>query len=316
MYKAPSITFSCSTQRPYIFHSLSHFPGFFYSKTLPKSGPYFPSLWCFSHLFTSFPIKTSLGKVTQYHISRPRSDFQPSSNWTNQSLPSHGNSSSKHTTLPWFFCFVDLSLFYFEGFFSILCPANIDVPGLRLFSTLLTTPIDVITSQILNSVTMVWLSFTLSLHATALEGEVFGEVCGSWGLYTSEWMDRDSPSEGFMGVAACSCLSKLQHMKILQEDPHQVPAPYYWISQPPELWGLKLTLFPNAQVCSAVLQVESKRRQLPTPSITQAHRQLPARCFPPLCPGEFSFNTPKWESGFPSHLKPTLPQGFLIPGNS
>lgn len=202
MYKAPSITFSCSTQRPYIFRSLSHFPGFFHSKTLPKSGPYFPSLWCFSHLFTSLPIKTSLGKVTQYHISRPRSDFQPSSNWTNQSLPSHGISSSKHTTLPWFFCFVDLSWFYFEGFSSILCPPNIDVPGLRLFSTLLTTHIDVITSQILNSVTMVWLCFILSLHETALEAEVFGEVCGSRGLYASEWMDIDSSSKEWLFVLA------------------------------------------------------------------------------------------------------------------
>lgn len=41
----------------------------------------------------------------------------------------------------------------------------------------------------------------------------------------SEWMDRDSSAEGFMGVAVCSCLSKLQHMKILQESPHQVNLP-------------------------------------------------------------------------------------------
>lgn len=188
------------------------------------------------------------------------------------------------------------------------------------FSTLLTTPIDVITFQILNSVTMVWLCFTLSLHGMTLEGEVFGEVCVSWGLYPSEWMDRDSSTEGFMGVTACSCLSNLQHMKILQEGPQQVRAPYYWISQPPELSGLKLTLNPNIQVCRAVLEVESKLRQSPTPSITQIHWLLIGSSLLDVsrhwCPGEFSFNTSRWESGSPSHLKPVPPQGFLIPGNS
>lgn len=177
-----------------------------------------------------------------------------------------------------------------------------------------------ITFQILNSVTIVWSCFTLSLHGAALEGEVFGEVCVPWGLYPSEWMDGDSSTEGCMGVAACSCLSKLQHMKILQEGPHQVPAPYYWISQPPELWALKLTLEPNIQVCRAVLEVESKLRQSPTPSITQTHWRLRGSSLLDVschwCSGEFSFNTSKWESGSPSHLKPIPPQGFLIPGNS
>lgn len=176
-----------------------------------------------SHLFTSFPIKRqALARSPnttfpdQDQIFSPLRTGQISHSHLKETVPAstpHSLGSSALLIYPDFTLRVSSQSFVLQILMSQVSD---------FFSTLLTTPIDVITFQILNSVTMVWLCFTLSLHGTTLEGEVFGEVCVPWGLYPSEWMDRDSSTEGFMGAAACSCLSNLQHMKILQEGPHQV----------------------------------------------------------------------------------------------
>ena len=119
----------------------------------------------------SVPTDASPGKV----IFPDQDQSQASSGWTDPSPPP-GNGARKRTTLPWvlhslgyhtplgttlpwFFSFIRLSCFSFVGLFSTLCPPNIDAPYVS--DICVTASPQMIWSR----VTVVWLWFTLGLHA-------------------------------------------------------------------------------------------------------------------------------------------------------